>query len=81
MATSKLEQLAMLLPLEAKDSGTGHLEYPVIEVSYDCDNDGVYQWEIEFMALDHRLNVGARRPTLDEAAQVCIDRITKARGG
>lgn len=78
---NECEQLAQLLPLEAKDMGRGLPEYPSIWISYDCDNDGIYQWEIEFMALDGKQNVGVRRPTLAEAAQACIDHVTKAREG
>lgn len=48
---------------------------PSLWVSYDTENGTTHEWDIEALCNVGRLNVAARRASLDEAAQVCVDHI------
>ena len=75
--TAALNRLTGLLPLEPFVS-EGRTHYPEIFIAYDCGEDGIYQWEVEVMALDQKLNVARRAQILEEAVQACIDHMEKA---
>ena len=76
MATDRLAHLAVLVTTHGKDG----LEYapgsPELNIFYDKQSH--YQWEVEALLNDPRLNCSAREDSLDDAVEAVIARIEGA---